>query len=108
MNVLIDYGVYVVLAMQFLLAWGAWSMRRAFATKTDHSALALRVGVIEHEMKHMPTKDELHDLQLELSETVGEIKLVRAEYGSLMGLVTRVEAVATRHEQIFVDAARSR
>jgi hypothetical protein len=116
MELLKDYGPPVfILLIQMLLAWVSWSMRRAFATKADlHgvnktvTTLGGRVDKVELEMKHMPTKDDLHTLQLELGEAVGEIKLARAEYGSIMGLMTRMEAVVTRHELIFVDAARSR
>jgi len=126
MELMSDYGGYVLLILQALLTWAGWSMRKAFVTKaeftklqndygtqfanlqTQHNGLVARVEGIEREMKHMPTKDDLHDLQLELGEAVGEIKLARAEYGSIMGLMTRMESVVTRHEQIFVDAARNR
>jgi hypothetical protein len=129
--------IFLLIVNAFVF-WVSWSMRKAFATKADHesrgkemTAIASRVQklelVIEHMPKkddfhslqeelsaakfaiqQMPTKDELHGLQLELAEAVGEIKLARAEYGSIMGLMTRMESVVTRHEQIFVDAARSR
>jgi hypothetical protein len=111
-----DYGPNLVLGvLQLLLVWASWSMRRAFVTKpelaaviADATKLSGRVDGIERDIKHMPTKDELHALQLELAEAVGEIKLARAEYASMMNLMTRVEEAVTRHEQIFVDAARAR
>ncbi|TXH36309.1 MAG: DUF2730 family protein [Rhodospirillaceae bacterium] len=115
MDWLKQYGHFVVLGVQALIAWAAWSMRNVFATKrelkeTDGKAAELhsRVDGLERDIQRLPSKDDLHRLQLEIAELVGEIKLVRSDCVSLTGLVQRVESAVTRHEMIISDAARSK
>ncbi|TXG98576.1 MAG: DUF2730 family protein [Nevskiaceae bacterium] len=115
MDWLKQYGHFVVLGVQASIAWAAWSMRNVFATKaelkkTDDKAVELhsQVDTLRSEIQRLPSKDDLHRLQLEMAELVGEIKLVRSDCGALTGLVSRVESAVTRHEMIISDAARSK
>ncbi|SMF85798.1 Protein of unknown function [Tistlia consotensis] len=98
-----------------LMGWAVWSMRKEFATKADVAEvkesvgnLAGRVELVERDLEHLPSKDDLNKLQLELAKVVGELREVRSDYRHLMENQGRIDQVLTRHEQIFSDAARQR
>ncbi len=111
------YGIYVVLAINLLIGWTLWSAHTAFASKsalaeTDKNiaALAARVEGNEKQLAALPSKDDFHELQLQLTKTVGDLKtvskLMQVERENLVNVMTRHEAVLARHDQIFADAAR--
>lgn len=95
------------------LAWLMWSMKKEFATKSELSKVdadvkevLIRVTQVEQEVKHLPTRAELHALALALKDFGGDLKAARSDMSNLRGLVQRAENTITRHEQIFSDAAR--
>src|SRR3546814_12078474 len=97
------------------MRWAGWSMRKSVATKADLDEVTKtlgkhgnRIGLIERDMQHLPTKDDMHNLKLELSEVVGELREVRADYRHVMPQQGRIEAVLTRPEKIFSDTAGAR
>src|SRR3546814_4528546 len=100
----LKYWPVVVVVINALMLWAGWSMRKAFATKVDLDEVTKtlgkhgnRIGLIERDMQHLPTKDDMHNLKLELSEVVGELSEVRADYRHVMQQQGRIEAVLTRH-----------
>ncbi len=108
-----QYWPVAMLLLNGPLAWVVWGMKKEFASKTDLAnvvgdvaGLNKRVELVEHDLLHLPNKDDLHQVRLDLSEVVGELRECRADYRNLSGLIERTEAAVTRHEQIFADAAR--
>lgn len=113
MSGVLQYWPLAMLLLNGPIAWVLWGMRKEFASKTelagvvgDVSQLGKRVEMVEHDLLRMPNKDDLHQVRLELSEVIGELRECRADYRGLTNLIERTEAAVTRHEQIFADAAR--
>lgn len=103
----------LLFVLNAVMVWIGWSFNRKFATKDDltamtanHDALKERVARVEYDVGHLPSKDDLHAVKLELTEIVGELREARADYRNILSLLTRTEAVVARHEAIFSDAAR--
>lgn len=61
-------------------------------------ALELRAQATELSLGNMPNKDDMHSLQLMLSEMGGEMKAMRATMRSVADSQGRLEDVVTRHE----------
>lgn len=96
--------------MAFLL----WRFRGEFATKADLAALASnsadtgkRIERIEEVMKHQPSKDDIHKLQLAMTEIKGSLAVMRAESEGSRDLLSRVETALTRHEDILATNSRN-
>lgn len=116
MTTLMQYWPQIV--MLFIngpLGWVIWSMRKEFASKKDLAqvhvdidGVAKRLSSVEQSILHMPSRDDLHHVQLQLADVVGEMKAARADYHGLEGLLERTEAAVIRHENIFADAARGK
>jgi len=69
---------------------------RAGSKRMD--ALELRAQATELAMANMPDKDDMHSLQLMLSEMGGEMKAIRATMRSVAESQSRLEIITTRHE----------
>ena len=55
---------------------------------TEHDR---RIQKVEGELEHMPTKDELHELQLTMSGIAGKLERFEGELSSVSRTVTRIE-----------------
>lgn len=92
-----------------------WRMRGEFATKadlstmrTDLSAQGQRIERMESDMRHLPTKDDITALRLEVRAMNGELREMRAEARGMRDIMTRTEQAITRHEDIIANAARGK
>ncbi|HGY4723298.1 TPA: DUF2730 family protein [Citrobacter amalonaticus] len=56
-----------VIIVQLLLA-------RTYARRDSLDRVTMRLDVLENTINHLPTREELHHLQLEISELRGEIR----------------------------------
>lgn len=74
--------------------------------RPDVEAHALRLALIEANMQHMPTRDDLQRLSINVVELTGSLKAAEKTVEGLSRLVERVEAQAARHEQIFSEGKR--
>ncbi len=95
------------------MAYLLWRFRGEFATKADLAALASdsaqtgrRIEKIERDLQHLPSKEDIHRLQLAITEMNGKLNEIRAESRGDRDLLTRVEAALTRHEDILASASR--
>lgn len=62
------------------------------------NGLELRVQATEQKLATMPEKDDIHSLQLLLSEMGGELKAMRASMRAIAESQTRLEHISSRHE----------
>ena len=99
-----------------------WRMRGEFATKTDLSAareeitaaghsvdaMGQRIDRVERDMRHLPTREDIHNLHIEVTKMRGEMSEMRAEARGLRDIMERTEAVLIRHEDIIATAAAVR
>ena len=89
-----------------------WRMRGEFATKADLAPLRAdlaantqRVERMERDMQHLPTREDIHNLHIEVTKMRGELGEMRAEGRGLREILARTEVVLTRHEDIIATAA---
>lgn len=92
-----------------------WGVRSGLPTREDLNAeaaaraqLEKRLSSVELQLQHMPTLEKAHELVTRITELTGELKVVRAEFGTLHEILERVEGTVKRHETIIADAARAR
>ncbi|WP_211868993.1 DUF2730 family protein [Neoroseomonas terrae] len=92
-----------------------WRMRGEFATKADVmplrdslSAATQRIERMEGDMRHLPTRDDIHNLRVEVTAMRGDLREMRAEAKGMREIMTRTETAITRHEDIFAQAAAQR
>ena len=89
-----------------------WRMRGEFATKgdvaplrADLTAATQRIERMEGDMRHLPTRDDIHNLRIEVTGMRGDLREMRAEAKGMRDIMTRTEAAITRHEDIFAQSA---
>ena len=89
-----------------------WRMRGEFATKadlasmrTDLSAYGQRIERMENDMRHLPTREDIHSLRLEVRAMNGELREMRAEARGMRDIMERTEQAVTRHDDIIASAA---
>ena len=89
-----------------------WRMRGEFATRTDLATLQAdlnaygkRIERMEGDMRHLPTRDDIHALHVEVTSMRGELREMRAENRGVRDILSRTEAALTRHEDIIHAAA---
>jgi hypothetical protein len=115
MTTLLQYWPLAMLIINGPIAWAIWGMKKEFASKKDLDgvrqnfvAVEKRLGSVEQSILYVPSREDLHQVQLQLADVVGELKAARADYRGLEGLLERTEAAVARHENIFADAARGK
>ncbi|WP_044008396.1 DUF2730 family protein [Leisingera methylohalidivorans] len=62
------------------------------------NALESRIQSTEQTLSTMPEKDDIHSLQLLLSDMGGELKAMRASMRGIAESQTRLEHISSRHE----------
>jgi hypothetical protein len=91
----------VLLALwSLVMSWAIWSMRKEFASGTDVGKLDTRLSLVEAAVKSLPTKDDFHDLGIQLTRLEGDLK-------ALAGLNGRIEKMLDMHQSMISDAVRS-
>lgn len=103
---LVEYGLYVVTAVQALTAAIAWWFSKNVATKEEVNEVVQRIEALEAARQNAPDKDDLAALSLEIANVRGDMRAFRAEIQGarqtvtaevegLHRLVDRVEGMAT-------------
>lgn len=96
LSLLLNFG----LTLWSLLASGA---RQNKAKIEEHDARLgrhdVRLGGVEQALRSLPAKDDMHGLQLALSEVKGELRETRA-------IMARMEDIISRHEQHLLEGKR--
>ncbi len=105
----------------FALMVMMWRLRGEFATKGDLASLSTetaklsvesartgaRMAAVEHEMQLLPTRQDIHTLQLSMMEIKGSLSEMRAEARADRALLARLDGALIRHEDIISATGRS-
>lgn len=90
-----------------------WRMRSEFATTSSVSglsaevnALTLRVERVERDVGDLPKREDIHSLQIAMTEIKGALGEMRAEARGDRDLLARVEHALARHEDIIATGGR--
>lgn len=89
-------AIGVILSGAALLT--TWIMMRRKAVDVRLGSLEARVHTIEQAVSGVPSREELHGLELALSGISGDLKAMDAKIGSQVDLMTRLDRVVSRHE----------
>lgn len=65
-----------------------------------------RIGRLEQTVTVMPSKDDMHALQLELARMVGQLGQMQATMEGNAKIMERLEVIVSRHEDHLIDGAR--
>lgn len=97
-----------VIAAFLALVTSIWAIVSAPAKKNaerleDHGRrldeATMRIGVLEQAQRTLPNKEDVHQLELQLSDLTGEMKAMRATMEGRNELMSRLETIVTRHEE---------
>lgn len=58
----------------------------------------LRLQALEQDVKSMPGREELHRVELSLSEIAGDMRAMSATMSGMAGSIERTERIVGRHE----------
>jgi len=111
---LIDIGVklgslaFSLLAM--IVAFWRSTARGVYArfelADRERQVLARRVDALDAALGGLPGRDDLHGIQIHLSELRGDLKTMTAVLGGQGEILRRVEATMTRHEEHLLKGER--
>ncbi len=84
--------ISIINALAIWMQWG----KRALASKVEQMSTVLdqhdsRIQAIESEIKHLPTKESLHDLTVQVTAMSGKLGGFDTELGSVSRTVRRIE-----------------
>ncbi|HHK74841.1 MAG TPA: DUF2730 family protein [Rhizobiales bacterium] len=65
-----------------------------------------RVQAVEQSIAVMPGKDDIHRLEMALSEIAGDIKAMRATTRATNDAMARIDRVVNRHEDHLLDGSK--
>ncbi|WP_454278950.1 hypothetical protein [Sphingomonas sp. Marseille-Q8236] len=66
-------------------------LKRCQSLDTEGEAVARRVALIESEMRHVPTKDDLHDVKNSITAMIGQMRVVETEVAAATRTMRRIE-----------------
>ena len=89
-------------------------LKGEFATRSEVTTLSAnvaavsqRVEIMDREMKHLPKREDIHELTVQLTRLQGNISEMRAEARGDREILGRVEGSLSRHEDIIAQASRA-
>lgn len=121
LNDLLGYWPYISTFGPLALVVLIWRLRGEFATKADLAKLSdkvdglstqstgtgMRVESLEREMQLLPTRADIHSLQIVVTEIKGSLNEMRAEARGDRDLLGRLDAALVRHEDIIAATGRN-
>ena len=72
------------------------------------AAIESRLQDVEKDIKAMPGKDDMHRLEMALSEIAGDIKAMRVTTRSTNDAMDRIDRVVSRHEDHLLDGGKGK
>jgi len=79
MEIVSQYGLLILTMCQIVLAIMVLYLRGKFASKETEAAVSkveTRVTAIENRLEQIPTKEDLHNLNIKICELMGDLKRV--------------------------------
>jgi hypothetical protein len=99
MNEIKDWLYVANTAIALAAAAYAWLTARSKANSAHLKAVDAmlddhkqRIGAIEGEMRHMPAKDDVHELKIAIAELRGTIGRLDESHNGVSRIVNRIEA----------------
>lgn len=91
MDALKEWGWAAALAINLLMGWVLWSLRAGFVARAEFDALRQQVALVEVEVKHLPTADDLSDLRQDVAKLQGQVDATAKVLAGVSAAVTRIE-----------------
>jgi hypothetical protein len=84
--------------------------RRNASRLDDHTGrldqLHQRVASLEQTLRGMPSKDDIHSVQLALSEMRGDLRNMQTSMNGNMEIMRRLETIVIRHEDHLLEGSK--
>lgn len=84
--------------------------RRNASKLDDHASrldrLDARLASVEQTLRGMPGKDDIHGVQLALSDMRGDLKNMQTSMSGNMEIMRRLELIVTRHEDHLLEGTK--
>lgn len=87
------------------LLWGTFS-GPSRKNSSAIEALTTRMTNVEQSLRIIPSKEEMHDLELAMSDLRGEIKTMSETMRGQNEIMKRLELIVGRHEQHLLESKR--
>ena len=68
----------------------------------------LEIQALKQTVASLPAKEDMHRLELTMSDIGGEIKAIAAHIGAQRDVMRRLETVVTRHEDHLLDKGKGK
>ncbi|WP_127748505.1 DUF2730 family protein [Parasedimentitalea marina] len=68
----------------------------------------LEIQALQQTVASLPAKEDMHRLELTMSDIGGEIKAIAAHIGAQRDVMRRLETVVTRHEDHLLDKGKGK
>ncbi len=65
-----------------------------------------RIARLEQSLDAMPTKDDMHAVQLAVEGMKGQLGIMAAQMGGQKDIMERLESIVTRHEEHLLDGGK--
>lgn len=65
-----------------------------------------RIARLEQSLDAMPTKDDMHAVQLAVEGMKGQLGIMAAQMGGQKDIMERLEAIVSRHEEHLLDGGK--
>lgn len=91
MDGLSKWGWLLGLAFNLAIAWVLWSLRSAFVPRRDFDELAKSVALVERDIAHLPTQDDVAAIRDGLAKVEGKCDAQEAVLNRIAASVTRIE-----------------
>jgi hypothetical protein len=82
----------------FAIGWVKWSAHQAFASKSELSTVKSDLAALKGKVDTLPSAQDLNAVVISITQLMGKIDTQTA-------ILTRVETVVTRHEEMIAEAA---
>lgn len=94
-----DAPAWVALGLSLLTTVFAVVTRNSKEHKKEIHSQGERLTKIENEMRHLPTKDMVHDLQIAIATMGGKMDVVAARVSSIDAISRRVQEAMMEKDQ---------
>lgn len=115
MTEIVTYSPLIALALNALLAWYVWSMRKAFASTDEIGKLHRRINEVgtrlqlaEQKLAGLPTIGEIGDLKVQLATIHGDYKAMAATMTGLKETMEGIQAAVQHISEHLLNTRPSR
>jgi hypothetical protein len=86
-----NWPTFMVFALNLVIGWALWALRKSFVSKEDHGLLAARVQGVEDRLDQIPGAAVIHQLSIQMTALHGELKATNTRLDGFNDLSRRMQ-----------------